>query len=430
MNQQKTTPSSSHRLHQLLHYWFVQYNPLYFFSALCVLLGMFLINRELPQLNWSRGLIFTSAVMQGYELMLIAGAALLFRGASQYRPSVILGLLAIFFMFDCTLQTEGLATVSLLYAVVWSGMIPVKITALVYAFRLRPSWAFWVIPTLAGSCIAVVPHLMRPSASVNLTILVMATWFGFLLVSVVIEKRPLIRCTVELDTWGHSVLRKSINAVWIIWCGFYYYHLIVWDQLFGVLPGLVRFAPLAVLITLFNKKECHAWIGGCVAIAVAFGYPPAVAPTALGAGLFLSLMAWSRSQQRLIVGAVCAFYIACQTFGWQQWPLPPLNLAVNLATAAVLLLIAWRLRMRCALLPLLFGLTPAIIKYMPLIIRLLKSFSGVEWGIILLLMGFVALVVGIAVNWSMRGTDEHPTPNIQHRTPNNRIPNSEKGIDR
>ncbi len=411
MNQQKTTPSSSQQLRQLLHYWFVQYNPLYFFSALCVLLGMFLITRELPQLNWQRGHIFTSAVMQVYELILIAGAALLFRGASQYRPSVILGLLAIFFMFDCTLQTEGLASVSLLYAVMWSGMIPVKITALVYAFRLRPSWAFWVIPTLAGSGIAVVPHLMRPSASVNLTILIMAIWFGLLLASVVIEKRPLIRCTVELDDWGHSVLRKSIRAAWMLWCGFYFYHLIVWDQLFGVLPGLVRFAPLAVIIPLFNKKEHHAWIGGCVAIAVAFGNPPAVAPTALGVGLFLGHLAWRRSQPRLFVGAVSAFYIACQTIGWQQWPLPPLNLAVSLITAALLLLIAWRLRMPCALLPLIFGLMPAIIKYMPLIIRLLKTLSGFEWGIIFLLMGFVALVVGIAVNWSMRGTDEHPTSN-------------------
>jgi hypothetical protein len=407
MNQQKTPPSSSHRLRQLLHYWFVQYNPLYFFSALCVLLGMFLIARELPQLNWQQGHIFASAVMQVYELILIAGAALLFRGASQYRPSVILGLLAVFFMFDCTLLTEGLAEVSPLYTAVWVCMIPLKITALAYAFRLRLSWAFRVIPFLAGSGIAVVPHLMQPSAYANLSILVMALWFGLLLASVVIEKRPLISCTVELDTYGLSVLKKSVNAVWMIWCGFYFYHLIVWNQLFGIMPGLVRYAPLAVIIPLFNKKESHTWLAGIFAIAVAFLIPATVAPTALGVGLFLSLMAQSRPlQQRLIVGAVSAFYIACQTLGWQQWPLPPLNMAVNLVTVSVLLLIAWRLRMRCALVPLLFGLTPAVIKYMPLIIGLLKSLSGFEWGVILLLTGFIALVIGIAVNWSMRETDE------------------------
>ncbi len=419
MNQQKTTPSSSHRLRQLLHYWFVQYNPLYFFSALCVLLGMFLITRELPQLNWQQGHIFASAVMQAYELMLISGAALLFRGASQYRPSVILGLLAVFFMFDCTLLTEGFATTSLIYAIVWICMIPIKITVLVYAFRLKASWAFWVIPVLAGSGIAVTPHLMQSSASANLTILVMASWFGLLLASAVIEKRPLVRCTVELDTWGLSVLRKSINAVWMIWCGFYCYHLIVWDQLFGVMPGLVRFVPLAVIIPLLNKKESHTWIACIAAITVAFWCPPAVAPTALGVGLFLSLMAQSRPlQRRLIVGAVSAFYIACQTLGWQQWPLPPLNMAVNLVTAAVLLLIAWRLRMRCALLPLLFGLIPVIVRYIPLIIRLLKSLSGFEWGVILLLIGFIALVVGVAVNWNMRKTVIRPPEmNNEHRTP-------------
>jgi len=73
------------------------------------------------------------------------------------------------------------------------------------------------------------------------------------------------------------------------------------------------------------------------------------------------------------VGAVSAFYVAFQTIGWQQWPLPPLNMAINLVFTAILLLIAWRLRMRFVLLPLLFGLTPAILKYVPLIIRLLKS---------------------------------------------------------
>jgi hypothetical protein len=212
---------------------------------------------------------------------------------------------------------------------------------------------------------------------------------------------------VELDTYGLSVLKKSVNAVWMIWCGFYFYHLIVWNQLFGIMPGLVRYAPLAVIIPLFNKKESHTWLAGIFAIAVAFLIPATVAPTALGVGLFLSLMAQSRPlQQRLIVGAVSAFYIACQTLGWQQWPLPPLNMAVNLVTVSVLLLIAWRLRMRCALVPLLFGLTPAVIKYMPLIIGLLKSLSGFEWGVILLLTGFIALVIGIAVNWSMRETDE------------------------
>ena len=81
MNIQNTT--SSNRVRKLLHYWFVQYNPLYFFSALCVLLGMFLVTRELPPLNWRQGQLFISGVMQAYELILIAGAALLFRGASQ-----------------------------------------------------------------------------------------------------------------------------------------------------------------------------------------------------------------------------------------------------------------------------------------------------------------------------------------------------------
>ena len=69
------------RMRSLLHCWFVQYNPLYFFSALCVLIGMFLVSLGLDALDWVRGQIILSLVIQLYEFLLIAGAALLFRKA-------------------------------------------------------------------------------------------------------------------------------------------------------------------------------------------------------------------------------------------------------------------------------------------------------------------------------------------------------------
>jgi len=53
----ETGPASflSEKLREKLHYWFIQYNPLYFFSALCILFGVFLISKGLPELNWQRG---------------------------------------------------------------------------------------------------------------------------------------------------------------------------------------------------------------------------------------------------------------------------------------------------------------------------------------------------------------------------------------
>ena len=91
------------KLRKKLNYWFVQYNPLYFFSALCVLFGVFLISKGLPELDWRKGQSLLTAVMQFYEILLIAGAALLVRMAGQYRPAVILALIEIFFIFSICL---------------------------------------------------------------------------------------------------------------------------------------------------------------------------------------------------------------------------------------------------------------------------------------------------------------------------------------
>jgi len=87
------------RFRKLFHRWFVQYNPLYFVSALCVLLGMFLVSLGLGDLGWNLGQIILTAVIQVYEILLITGAAILFRLAGERRPAVILGLLEVFFLF-------------------------------------------------------------------------------------------------------------------------------------------------------------------------------------------------------------------------------------------------------------------------------------------------------------------------------------------
>ena len=65
--------------YELIHYWFVQYNPLFVFSALCVLGGVYFLALELDSnavagtnRDWSLGQVFLFAVIQLYELLLIA----------------------------------------------------------------------------------------------------------------------------------------------------------------------------------------------------------------------------------------------------------------------------------------------------------------------------------------------------------------------
>ncbi len=54
-----------------------QHIPPYFFSALCVLFGMFLVSQGLREMEWKQGQIILTVVIQCYEILLIAGAALL-----------------------------------------------------------------------------------------------------------------------------------------------------------------------------------------------------------------------------------------------------------------------------------------------------------------------------------------------------------------
>ena len=90
---------------RLLYRWFVEYNPLYFFSALCVLAGVLLVSRALPEAGLEGGRLILAGVVQLYELLLIGAAALLFRVAGQRRPAVMLAIVAIPFLFDWTFQT-------------------------------------------------------------------------------------------------------------------------------------------------------------------------------------------------------------------------------------------------------------------------------------------------------------------------------------
>jgi hypothetical protein len=108
----------------------------------------------------------------------------------------------------------------------------------------------------------------------------------------------------------------------------------------------------------------------------------------------LGWKAWQLNQKRLWVGTVLAGYLALWTIGWQQWPLPDVNLWLSLATAATLIVMAWRLRLPFALLPLVAGVYPAL--------QSIRSLDAVGKGIIFLAIGFVALIAGVAFNWSQR----------------------------
>lgn len=85
--------NSEARFRQTLHEWFVVYNPLYFASALCFLVGVWLGSGELAPLDWRLGDLALLGIVQLYELALIGGAWLLWRAGAK-RPATILPVAA------------------------------------------------------------------------------------------------------------------------------------------------------------------------------------------------------------------------------------------------------------------------------------------------------------------------------------------------
>jgi hypothetical protein len=174
----------------------------------------------------------------------------------------------------------------------------------------------------------------------------------------------------------------------------YFCHLFIWVKLFDIPFTFLHLVSLLLLFPLLSKKEQKIWAGSGIAFAFALFNPSTVSLTALAVGLVFGWQGWHLQQKRLYVGAVLASYIAAWTLGWNRWPLPEFNLWLSLLTVAILIVMAWRLRLLIALLPLISSVYPAM--------KVVHSLNLLGKGILLLAIGFIALVVGVAFNWSQR----------------------------
>ena len=426
MNKMDSSNHLQGRLRKLLHYWFIQYNPLYFVSALCVLFGMFLVSRGLVEMGWTRGQMLLTAVIQAYEILLIVGAAILFRLAGEYRPAVILGLLEVFFLYDCTFQTEIIATferIGIVLTVGWIALVALKLMALARAFRLKIVVFVLIIPVLAAIGVAGTPYLLKSAMIEKNMAHLLATWLGVALVFSVLWIRPKVTCAIPLEEWGQTVLRRATKSAWMIWAGFYFYHIITWFGMFDITFALAPLVPFFLLVPFKFNTEESVWASGLGAFAFSLMQMDffTFSPIMLMTGVAFGLQAWRMRQNRLYLGALVSLHIACWTIGWHTWPPPAQNWWLNLATGSILLLMAWRLRLTSALLIAILGILPvlkkvviAIFSFIKAVIlsiySVLKSFlpqSLLGWGILLLAVGFMALIIGVAINWTQRQKAEN-----------------------
>lgn len=444
---------------RLMHRWLVEYNPLYLLSATLVLGGMILTSRGLAREGSLYGEIGVAAIAELYAATLIGGAALLTR-IGQRRPAVMLALLTMLYQCDLTLQTEAspyLGTVGTAATVAWLALFVGKLHALAWAMKLRVSKAAYATAILAALGLAVLPRYLHDLEASHATALVAAWLFGsFTLHGIA---RTGVTSAVALDAWGTTVLRRAVRASWGLGALLFVGHVMFWSTQHPiVLAALVPIVPLLAVRSV--RIEAQAWfLVGATLLCVAVAVPGAFAMTALMAAAALvvrallpgvraasttpatssppshrdeagpyrapgafdpeahaarvaaaatrmesvepipALVLVERAERmRLLTGALFAAYAGVWTLGWTGGDWPAHVLALDLAAAAVVLMFAWRARVRVALVPLTAVAMHAVVQA-----HLVPApRSLLEWGASAVGLGFALLLASLAASYRLR----------------------------
>lgn len=404
---ERTEAPPDRRLRDALSDWFVRYNPLYFFSALCVLGGVFLLSNELDAAPWRTGRLRLLGALEAYSWLLVGSAAFLDRVARQRRPAVLLGLVASVFLFDCTLQSEALGTlggVGLRTAVAWLALRLVEVEALLALFRLRASASARARLASALALVALGPHIASAGPS-GISWLV---WGGGLIAASLPGIVARVRSSEALDDWGQVVLARVLRTVGWGGAGLCVAHLLACVIAFRLHLGFPHVAPIVLFVALATEEELLAWGGATLAILISAGAPDTLLPAAVATGVALSSCAARRGQPRLHVAALLAFALAIIAAGAHGGDPPAPSPSLCIALAVALAVVAWRHRLRLA----------EIASAASLLLGVWRLGGApfprtrAEWGAALLGTGFVSLLAGVVVSWRARcGVDPpHPVP--------------------
>jgi hypothetical protein len=197
----------------LLVRWFVQYNPLFTASALCVLGGVLLLQQTLGD---GGGLLLTG-VVELYQWLVIGTAALLYRRLHDHRPGVILGLIALVFLVDPTLQTSALASASEFVASLgWLVLFALKLHALTWAFCLRLSRSARLVPVLGAGLIVALPMLrMTEHAALVPGVLAVTLFVMGVLTALVPPTMRSLRTLGEVGVVMYPRLQKAVVGIFV-----------------------------------------------------------------------------------------------------------------------------------------------------------------------------------------------------------------------
>ncbi len=380
---------------------FFQYNPLYFFSAFCILSGIGLLSQHLGTLPWMQGQMLLFMVIQAYELLLIAGTAILLRFAGLDRPVVMLCLLEAFFLFDCTLRTgpmSGLGWFAPWLTMGWVILTVGKGLFLGWLLRLKCPLRALVVPVSVLIGVAAGPYIFGMSSIRKEILQILAVWYGAGILAYALWLTPAVKNQVSPDAPDQGLVQRAFRVATTLWVVIFMIHLFAWGIIYDIAMNSAQVAPFYLFWFFSRQKEIWRWVGGFGAIAAASTIPAAVAPCALIIGIIFFLQAWFSRRHRLYVASLLSLYIACWTIGWQGLTLPEPKLWLNIATASALALTCWRLRLFSAIPAVILVLLPGAEKLIP--------HGTLQWGILVFSVGLMALITGVAINLGQKRPDE------------------------
>lgn len=412
---------------RLIHRWFIEYNPLYLFSAALVLGGVTVMARALVESGNAVVQLGLTGITELYAWALVGGAALLTRIGLR-RPGVLLALIAVLYQGDLTLNSENAAYFGLaggLSALFWLGSFVGKVLALGYALRLRIPLRAVAFASLGALGLVLLPHVfLHGDARVSS---MAAGSLAFALVALVLFAWPEVESLVALDGWGKTVLRRGVRAAWLIWATVGLFHYWFWWRELWVSPwALAAIVPL--IIARYRASELETWLGAagtCVAVAIAA--PALLSMTASLVAVTLATRAfrilvrlevpqrpvspyrahpqvagfgfewvWARPPReaclRLLSGSFFALYLAMASAGGTH---VEHFLALDLAFTLTMAIWIWRSREWSVTAPLAalwlhFGVTRGMVS---------APGSPLEWGLAAVGAGFALLVGSVGGAW-------------------------------
>jgi hypothetical protein len=425
---------------RFLYRTFIEFNPLYLLSAALVLAGTFLISRGLGTRESLASMLGISCIGEIYSFALLGGAALLTRIGPR-RPAVMLALLFLLYQWDLTFHTERCAyleTAGVWSTLAWVASFLAKLYALGWALRVRLARNLVVAAIVGAIGLAVFPHVISDLGPRNTGALI-AIW-GFALSA--LYRPDAVQSLDALTPWGHTVLRRTTHAAWVLSGTLLGVHVLFWAKDHDIaLSYVLPIAPL--FFVRRTQSEGRAWTLVVATLAfIGLTAPSLFSLTSLLAGAALCLRVLSPAfvqrdpatplhrvpehayrassaephdvyaakpstttaiigaaeRARSFAGAICALYLSVWTLRWAGGPLPEHLLWLDLALTVALIFATWRLRVRAPLVAL-------AACYGHLVVQkdlIPWPSSATEWGATAIALGFALLAGSLAVSYRFR----------------------------